>query len=383
MGEDEMIYLLISFILGWIIARMMGEGFSVDYNKMCNTPDMPDGEIHCSASRTNCSMKCQFDRNVADDLNNIWGYKQDGKCVFDRDQGNDKGLWNDIACRDSPLNEFQIEEKGARGTCYDHENFIEANNKDLRPNKDIPFCWWDDLPNPPSPPPLISDGCGGVGGDKEPTDCTKCIDTYCHQDKQKGPNECMQCIVNNRAGALSNACSKDGDQDYKVKGGYWCGVDNICPYLIKEKDCNVNTCLWDSDTNKCVQNLDPCEKFFDSNDCNSREFQKGNVTIKCKWNSKSKSNKCKSVIDPCEFYGSDEPFCLSNSNCEWINKTCKSKTPTPSPTPSPSACFTKLKNLDIPNSPMSECENKIVENINKLVPTCDREEINNYCSDNV
>lgn len=39
MGEDEIIYLLISFILGWIIARMMGEGFSVGAALDCSYHD--------------------------------------------------------------------------------------------------------------------------------------------------------------------------------------------------------------------------------------------------------------------------------------------------------------------------------------------------------
>lgn len=36
MSDDEMLYCLIAFILGWIIARMMGEGFSVGAEKYCN-----------------------------------------------------------------------------------------------------------------------------------------------------------------------------------------------------------------------------------------------------------------------------------------------------------------------------------------------------------
>ena len=55
MGEDEMIYLLISFILGWIIARMMGEGFSVGAKKKKH--------MHCKKHRHNCKQRCNADCN--------------------------------------------------------------------------------------------------------------------------------------------------------------------------------------------------------------------------------------------------------------------------------------------------------------------------------
>ena len=79
MGEDEMIYLLISFILGWIIARMMGEGFSVGAGKKKHK--------YCKKKRHNCKQKCNADCN--DEMLT---------CLEPKHDDNDNLLGSDLSC---------------------------------------------------------------------------------------------------------------------------------------------------------------------------------------------------------------------------------------------------------------------------------------------
>ena len=370
--EDWLKY-LVCFILGWIIARMMGEGFSVggfanSYDKFCNYTPGTDGYT-CSTgniAKGICPLIC-----VEDPGKKRYPDSKNGVCKFDWGQNSStkgRGEYENIACHYSNYN------SNPGTSCY-------LPDQTQPPYSKKPRCWRENMPLPKGPGRNQPEGpdCYDSRYPEDPTNCSMCMKTYCH-DTKGNQDECMKCVLTDypESNEIKTACIKDKGKDPRVQAGKWCNVDDICPFL-DEKDCNVDDCEWYSDSQQCLKNLDPCNHFSDPNNCKDKTFKKGKVTDYCKWD--SDSNKCKSDIDKCAPYSSNQSFCEAESDCIWIDNTCKSKTPTPSPTPT-SECFTKLNGLDIPRKPTSECEAKVQQNITKLSPPCTRAEINEYC-DNI
>ena len=99
---EDLLKYLIAFILGWIIARMTGEGFSVggianNYNQYCNYTPGVDGYSYTCSTKGECPLVCVSDPSIK----GIGPHGVDGVCKFDWGQGdaaNKQGPFSDIAC---------------------------------------------------------------------------------------------------------------------------------------------------------------------------------------------------------------------------------------------------------------------------------------------
>ena len=87
MSEDLMVKCLIAFILGWIVCRMMGEGFSVGAKPRCKKHKRVCKQ-ECDATRETCNANCE---------------KQMIKCQDDKYDDNYNLLGEDIIpkCKDN------------------------------------------------------------------------------------------------------------------------------------------------------------------------------------------------------------------------------------------------------------------------------------------
>ena len=76
MKDDEMLYCLIAFILGWLISRMIGDGFSV--GGLTDGWKWPDSKFLPDKPNTRNCMWEDIDRATDDNCTNIGGTYWDG-----------------------------------------------------------------------------------------------------------------------------------------------------------------------------------------------------------------------------------------------------------------------------------------------------------------